>query len=532
MNPLHEQLEQLLHDVPSAVHADVDGAAREGARRRARRQVTTGALGALVVLVAALSVLVLPGAPDHDGPAGTRPTVEGHPTHVRTQGRHAPLPEAPGPVAGVVQAFPGDAWTVVSPTGRTWRAPGSRAVQPALSPDGTRLAYASRGELVVRDLVSGAVVRTGVQAARPSSGRWGVDEDSTLRWAPDSRSLALLADRTGTRGSHLVVWPGNGLVDLGRATLLPGWSARTSVVALDRVGRTDDYLAAAYRVASRGRVVREAARPTVRLVDGPLRNEVSLDDQGRLVVLGRAITASASLTTYDLTTGRLVSRLRRVPGPFAVGCQWGSDGTSPAYLSNDDYRSDRQRGALVTATGKRLVAFDPGGSIWCAALAADALRGDPHEDLAAQALGTVGLEDTWVYWRSRELLLGLLVVGLLPLLAAARWRRSPGASWPADGLLCGAVTAAVTSTLVRDATVPRATAAHVVVDLLPAGLLLALLWAVPAHRRPLLRLTAAAVALLALVDVGGELWPLVAGFGAVLTVVALVWRPVRRDLRG
>jgi hypothetical protein len=542
MSSLHDRLEELLADVPSVVHADVAGAATGGRRRRVRRRVASVGVGALVVLVAALAVLVLPGSRvDRDLPADTRPVVDGYPTHLRADRHPAPLPAVPGPMAGVLLDSPDDAWRIASATGRTWRLRADGGVQPVLSPDGTRLAYAPRGgALVVRDLVSGGRTPVGIRPSDSRSHGWELDLDSTIRWSPDGRALAMLATKDGVRGQHLVVWPGNGLVDLGRADVVPGWSSRTTLVKLLKAPDGRGYGIWEYRLGSRGRFAATAGfdsydnypAVTVALAEAPLSNHVFIDrDRARLLVYDRGDSTGGVVDTYDLGTGSRRETQRGVLPAYAVNCQWSMAGDQPAYL-NDAPRGgtdafDRPR--LVTPDGRTLVTLEPNGPSWCASFATAALAGTPHTDLLARVLGTVGLDDSWAYWRWRELSLGVLVVGLLPLLvAAARRSARSRATLVLDAAVSLAVTVGVTAGVVRDRFVLQSSGGDLVVHLLPAGVLLALLWVLPVRERSAPRLAAVAVALLAAVDPAGEVWPWLALLGIVTGLGPVAWRWLRR----
>ena len=180
-NQLHEPLHDLLAEVPSYVAPDARAAWAAGARRRTRRRVATGGLAVLLVLLAGAGIGVLPRlvpvAPA-DQPGGG---VHGYPTRLDYPYWVGDLPNQPGPVAGVLSRLHrGNAsveplgWYAVSPTGHLWHLPGSEnKYLPALSPDGTQLAYLDvrRGQgFTIRDLTSNTSTSIDVGAHQDGAG--------------------------------------------------------------------------------------------------------------------------------------------------------------------------------------------------------------------------------------------------------------------------------------------------------------------------------------------------------------------------
>jgi Tol biopolymer transport system component len=104
--------------------------------------------------------------------------------------------------SGLFVVRDGDVWLIGSPSATATRVTQTAAFEadPAASPDGTRVAFARDGELVVRRLADG-------QETRPAPGRAARDPD----WSPDSSRIVFAS----TNELYTVGADGTGLASLG-----------------------------------------------------------------------------------------------------------------------------------------------------------------------------------------------------------------------------------------------------------------------------------------------------------------------------
>jgi len=196
---LRDRLDDLLAEVPSYVVPDASTAWRAGGRRRVRRRVIVA--GAAVGVIGLLAGTVTWGSritetpPAHDG--GTAETGGTRATSYPVRIEHpllktGTLAADAGAIAGVVQRP--DGWYAVGQKGQVWELPGEseRGFLPAVSPDGSQLAYVrghgDRPDLVMLDLRAGTEKPTGLTPAFLTL-RSPLLLHTQMLWSPDSSRL-------------------------------------------------------------------------------------------------------------------------------------------------------------------------------------------------------------------------------------------------------------------------------------------------------------------------------------------------------
>lgn len=424
MSELRERLDDLLDATPSYVVADAGAAWRAGALRRRRRQVGAGVLVVVLVLLAGLGLGALPRPGTVDPAEHRGGGVDGYPTRIADPWRISDLPDAPGPLAGIlVNGFDEGDRFGVTPDGRLLRIPEGHSTGgflPFLSDDGRHLAYLEDGStFVVQDLVDGtrrqveglgdnrALSPEAYRTSGQTSGFWSPDGDRLLIWGTPSAAgkggRFLLVDEDAS----FVVFP-----DLPGGGGFPvGWlsSNRLAWLVDDEERRTIELLVTDDRAREQSRVRLDV---TGAEVDGLDQWTGSLSPDGsavRLVLDGTSIvfdTVSGARTW----SGDLAS-------PWNCATSW-QDG-EPLGAAADGL-GDRD-GRAVVATELTL------GSV-CLSMAADALAGEPHRGLGGLVFGT---RTGWLSWHWREAGLGV-VGGLLALagILVVRRRRVSGSAAP------------------------------------------------------------------------------------------------------
>lgn len=441
-NRLHEPLHDLLAEVPSYVVPDARAAWVAGARRRTRRRVATGGLVVLLVLLAGVGLGVLPRlvpvAPAQQSGSG----VDGHPTRIDYDYWIRDLPDRPGPIAGVLDRLHhGDTsvdplgWYAVSPTGHLWRLPGSEnQYLPALSPDGTQLAYLDvrRGQgFEIRHLTTGGSTDISVGAPRDGSREpWRLNAQAPSFWSPDSEQLLVRVDPAAgnlSRGVDALVYR----VGLGNTTSVRlaghesaypiGWVSDRALAWLERrpaaggAADTVDVLVTDVR----GRLQR-----TVRL---RMAGDAARSDLASATVSGHSLAVGSQtgrqgdpIRFYSLLwTDFGGTRTATMPGvpDAAAGCpaSWGS-----GNLQVPTSASDRDA-VLVSSNGGATVLADPRLGVGCSLWATGALDGPGHAGLGGMLFGH---STSWLSWHWRETALsGVVALVLLGLLVGLRRRR-------------------------------------------------------------------------------------------------------------
>ncbi|GAB3777965.1 TolB-like translocation protein [Nocardioides ungokensis] len=436
---LHEPLHDLVAEVPSYVAPDARAAWSAGARRRTRRRVGVAGLVVLLVLAASAGIGLLPhraSVPPVDQPGGG---VDGHPSRIDYPYWTRDLPERPGPVAGVLErvSHAGTAdqplgWFAVSPTGNLWHLPGSNNnFTPAISPDGTRLAYLDTRPgrwFEIRDLREGSTTSIDIGDNPDSREPWLLRGQSPLFWSPDSSRLlapVYAAKHNRQRGVDALVLDDRGATEVRRprtreAVMPVGWVSDSSLAWLvwhetkgtvdaARVQVTDDH----------GRLQR-----TVRLDVGRGVGDLSqwagvVSPDGRTLALGA--TAQEHRTAvhfYDLTTGRLRSTMPGVPDAAGVCLPSWGDGTLQVPTENS-----LRDTVLRSINGSTTILADPRLGAGCSLWATDALDGPAHAGLGGTIFGD---STSWLSWHWREIAAGaaggLALLGLLVGLRRLRRR--------------------------------------------------------------------------------------------------------------
>jgi hypothetical protein len=428
-NQLRDPLHDLLSGVPSYVVPDARSAWSTGARRRRRRRV--GALAAVVVVVALLAAALgsLPRLPSLQ-PAGQPDRgVDGYPTRLEHPFWSSDLPQAPGPLAGVVRRVDGTkrGWYAVSGTGHLWSLPLAAAdYPPALSPDGSRLAYLnprSGQELGILDLRTGAWTSTDVGVATNANRLpWRLDRDAASSWSPDGRHLFVPVSAAPGNPQRsvdgLVVAATGGATGVrapreGSRVVPAGWVSETRLAWLAwRPGSGSPVAGADLLVTDlRGRLL-----GSVRLdLDGYFDDfggwVASVSPNGRVLSIGGSYgRLGDDVLWFSTRDGTLHATIRAVPDAApACPSSWGMD-TQQVPTS----RSQRDS-ALVSVNGGVTILADPRLGVDCSVWATQALDGDAHEGLGGQLFGE---RTDWLAWHWREVAAG---AGLAVLLVAMGW---------------------------------------------------------------------------------------------------------------
>lgn len=439
---LHDRLDDLVAEVPSHVHPDVGTAWRLGVRRRVRRRLVAGTAVVGALALAGLVGLAADRATD-PSPAGSgggsRPSASSYPSRIDAPLlRSGTLPARPGPIAGLLMRR--DGWFAVGRQGQVWGLPGGseQGWLPALSSDGTHLAYVrGRGErldLFVIDLVTGARKVPPVTSAVPTA-RSAVPLNTSMFWSPDSTRLlvpvirgtgqgepeAVLVGAQG--GTHPVAAPpGRRVVPIGWLTpRLIGW------LRWEADPRHPDVVTTGPRG---GRVL--AAHPAPgRIPRGDFLNASLLPEGNRSHVV--------SITTSERQI--LISNPGRPRGDTAI----------VASRANDRYRAELCPASwfegypalpVVAAPGHTLLWTGPNSyvvqadpalqPVYCSVWAYDALRGHAYGGVGGALFGE---NDTWLSWHWRQVAIGIaagvVVVGGGAWLALRRRRERRLTAWGA-----------------------------------------------------------------------------------------------------
>lgn len=374
MSDLRNRLDDLL-GAPAAHVAAPDPAAawRAGGRRRARRRAAAGAATLVLVVLLGLGAGLLPRSGTVQ-PAERDGGVGGYPTRIDDPWRLRDLPDAPGPVAGILDLGPEE--RIVGPDGRTWRLPDRGdlvdSFPAALSRDGRMLGYlASGGEYVVHDLATGerrsiAGVTDNLPHGRGAS--WWVAPQAPSFWSPDGSAVLVRATRWDDSGDVGALLLGaDGSVREVLDHLFPiGWLAPDRLAWLDERERRTMLVVTDLG----GEIVRESAVPRIPMLD---QWTGSVSPDGSLVVLGD--TERGRLLYLSTQTGEVVRRDRAEP----------DDGCVPSWRGDEVtrlVRSDAGAELLSPAGGTRvrsLVRVDPDLDVYCLTLAGDALAGEAYE---------------------------------------------------------------------------------------------------------------------------------------------------------
>jgi TolB protein len=256
-------------------------------------------------------------------------------------------------------------------------------IDPAISPDGTKLAYASRQngywDLYIRDLSSGTVRRvtdTPDYEGRPSwspDGLWLICEsyradnldlflisasdpsqpairltedaapDSSPSWSPQGRKIAFISNRTGTPA----VW----IADLDRTdaarfqALLPYHRPSASSPAWSKDGRRLAWTEA--KTGSRRLVNWDSQNPDIPPVEIAVGDQLTWTPDNRYLIADLEGPNQSNLETIEAATGAQSAALMAVPGKV-YGLTW-KPGPLTGWLSEMITRADRSTPAPLTA---------------------------------------------------------------------------------------------------------------------------------------------------------------------------------------
>lgn len=437
-NDLRDLLDNVADGPATAVRVDARAAWADGARRRVRRRVRTGVIGAAVLAAAAVAVPLgrdLGMAPDFADQSGAR--AEHYPQRLDHLYRERSMPAVTGPVAGVVQRSNEDLhdWYAVAPGGRMWRIDDAHS-EVVPSRDGRHLAYLRgatyasalfaitdqiTGEVTTFDDVSLGVTYKGVPA---TDATYFHSDQTPLFWNATGTAvlgqLGTIAGRTETVAAGVFSVDGS-LTMIRNSTSLEEGS--------HPIGWFDDSTAAfVSRVGGRPRVSAVDV-DTSRIVRSfPLRGVqpefvsqwyASLSPDGTAVM-----TLDDGGDDLDEPTVRVHSAQRGIrdatmPTPDGLNdyCQptWSADN---AYLPVSS--EQREDGAvLARVNGGTPIVADPRLHVTCSVWATSALDGGPDPSIGGWLFGT---GSSWLSWHWRELVLGALA-GVVAVAAVRLWAR-------------------------------------------------------------------------------------------------------------
>ncbi len=232
---------------------------------------------------------------------------------------------------------------VATPVLTQERSEGTLHLAPALSPDGTRVAYYSEKDFYFVDLYL-ADVATGEVIRRLFESTWSSDYEtfrfinSAASWSPDGRFLAVAAKR-GPRDDILIIdVESNGEerrieVDLNGVTT-PSWSPDgTKLVFTGYDGGLSDLFIVDADGSNLRRLTndRYADMHPVWSPDG--RTLAWATDRGPETDFDLLTFGNFRIATYDLASGR-ITLLDRMDTGKNVNPQWAPDGRSLAFLSD------------------------------------------------------------------------------------------------------------------------------------------------------------------------------------------------------
>ena len=408
-----------------AVTPEPEGLWRAGARRRLRRRVAAGGGALVAVLMVALvlapsgGLTVVPAGGDGEG-------VRGHPQRIGHQWWTPGLGDRPGPVAGLVQSVDQDSghteWLAVMPGGGLRRLPADPARNdsfPSVSDDGSVVGYLSapNGPYVLHNLVTGRRVEFGditdnaiVDGSQPG-GRWWTSAQTPSWFSSDGSHLALAAGSYGDGGAVLLGIDGSETPLPGvESARIAGWRDNHTLV-----GVTAEAPLTLWTYDVDARHVELGAQISPSHIDASRASQWTFrwSRIAQRLVYETVESDGTRIGLVDPDTGAVESTVPM--GGDSANAACGPVLTSAGAAANADRRGST---ALVVPQidGGRVVATtDPAIGAQCILWAEDALAGEP----AWTAWGTNG---GWWTWWWRELVVGLLLVGLGVVVLARRVR--------------------------------------------------------------------------------------------------------------
>lgn len=436
---LHDTFDELADELgvqPAPPHA-AGAAWRTGRRRVVRRRVVGSVATAFVALL--LATLVWPAAvPTSLVPAGRAGGATSHPLRVTKSWFGGELPTKGAPLAALVLSAPdrspygSSEWLTVDVDGDVHRLPAglmAERAMPAVSPDGTWVAYSEKGtdRYVVRNVVDGTRhAAQGLTTVQPNTtdGTWSgatavVGSQTPAFWSPDSRLLATrVTSGDGTEFVALVSRDGSVRRLPWRVPpLLAGWVDDSHLLAVDGGGDTSSIARPAIVDVETGERRQLPALQPARPFEGTEVSQWSpaVQPGGRRLVMSREPARDNDLSVpwsvFDLATGRETAqgsyRTQLLPTTTSI----------KAWLQ---WRGDTPVLAVPTGAGTLLgTGVDPSDATMLV---------DPRLDavvvlVAQQALdgpanGSVwGHGTNWFVWRWRETALVLAVIVAFVLLS-------------------------------------------------------------------------------------------------------------------
>lgn len=436
MSDLRSRLDDMLVAVPGHVVSD-DLATR--ARSAGRRRRRTRRVGVIAVVVAAVTAVALalglwPHPPFRPPVADLTARADGYPTRIHHPWTERSLPEAPGPIAGLVRREDGDArddrtnWWAVSERGALRRLPGHDFdIDPVLSPSGSRLVYfvgpsghAWDGHPRLWDLVTGTQVTVediGSNADNVTAATYVTQQQVPGFWSPDEENVLLWAwtDSDPAVRGVVVDWDGHVTVPHVqgvRAALPVGWVDNERLGWLSPDGRAGHRSVRLLITDLAGSVQSSMTIGVPRARIGNLSqwSGALSPDGARLALRSDASGSDPIITTIDMSSGTRVETWRPVALNDVAPLAW-QDGHVVGATRPDS------GAVLVSSDGDRpLVRADPRLQVGPSTWAADALAGTPHRDPVDLLTGNSDWGPLW-WWREMALGAVVLVVGL-----SAWWR--------------------------------------------------------------------------------------------------------------
>ncbi|MCB0907490.1 MAG: WD40 repeat domain-containing protein [Nocardioidaceae bacterium] len=436
MSDLKNRLDDLLAAVPTHVVPD-DLAARArsaGTRRRRVRRV-----GVVAVVVAAVAVVLAlgrwPHVPFRPPIADLAVRADGYPTRIDHVWFERALPDAPGPIAGLVRRDGGGPdddrsdWWAVSERGSLRRLPvHDFFMEPSLSPSGRRLAvfsgpagHAWDGRLQLWDLVGGKRVTVdpvggNLNSITDKATYWMADQQPGF-WSPDDQHLVLSAHRwdNPNEAGVVVSWDGTvtAVPELRGTVAWPvGWLSSDRIAWLGSSQRVADQRARLFFTDLEGRVTGQVTLARAEGLDADELDQWSgsISPDGTRVALRADGSGASTVLTFDAATGALIERWPNVDLDDVCALGWQGDQVVAPLPPGGSVR--------LVAPDDVLVRADPVLGASCSYWAADALAGTPHRDLVALLTHNSAWAPLW-WWR--EAVLGLLALVLLGW--GGRWAR-------------------------------------------------------------------------------------------------------------
>jgi hypothetical protein len=401
----HDVLDDLLADVPRHVTADPAAAWRAGTSRRRRRYAAQGLAVAAAVVVGLLA-LTFVDAPDSPpvGPADKVVKLSGHPAVVDRPFFEEPLPERPGPLAGVIKISFDGSWFGVDQSGRSWPLATANGTYAALSDDGTQLGQLV-GEEQFHSVYETTDLTTGKRVGYPSVGDGSGYEDSArvqqeyfaaeqqpAYWSPDGARLVVPGGRMDTGDANALLLEDGEVTALDVPGFAVGWASPTTIVWLAYDG-------------SRATIT-DLSGTALRVVDLQLKKPMAFvsqwiarvsPDGTRLAVIDIPSAGKNALWTFSLADGSRSDLLGRPGVVEAPTCplMWHGDQVAVwQYIAVHDYPGNTQ---LISRS-------DNWGTVTCSSWAADGLAGSvqPGPGITEWRHWSV-----WWHWRRVLLLVGI-----------------------------------------------------------------------------------------------------------------------------